>query len=290
MSNTGLIIEERARDIGDFLVGRLLPFRKKRMVGPFIFIDHMGPSEIGNGTYLDIGQHPHIGISTLTYLFEGEVIHRDSTGAVQRITPGSVNWMTAGRGAVHTERTPEDLRNGQKQSMHGFQIWIALPIEKEQMPPEFHHVSTDELPVWEEDGLRIKLVAGQALDRTSPVPVHSRLFMLKIQALEDTVLNFTDRLYGEVGICVVEGQVEACGETVGKGHMLVSHEGGGCSFGVTKDSLLLIFGGEPFPEQRHIWWNFVASDPEVIEDAKRKWKNGNFDMVPGEDEVIPLPE
>lgn len=290
MSNTSLIIEERARDIGDFLVGRLLPFRKKRMVGPFIFIDHMGPSKVGNGTYMDIGQHPHIGLSTLTYLFEGEIVHRDSTGAVQRITPGSVNWMTSGSGAVHTERTPSDWRNETEHNVHGFQIWVALPTEKEQMDAEFHHIPQEDLPVWNQDGLQIKLVAGKAFGKESPVPVHSPLFMMKIEALEDTQLNFEGQLNGEVGITIVEGEVEACGETIGKGKMLVSNENNGCSFGVKKGSMLLIFGGEPFPEKRHIWWNFVASEEATIEEAKERWNGNGFDMVPGEVGKIPLPK
>lgn len=290
MSNTSLIIEERARDIGDFLVGRLLPFRKKRMVGPFIFIDHMGPSTIKEGSYLDIGQHPHIGLSTLTYLFEGEAIHRDSTGAVQRITPGSVNWMTSGSGAVHTERTPEDHRDGMARNMHGFQIWVALPKEKEDMPAEFHHIAKNALPEWQQDNLSIKLIAGEAFGRKSPVPVHSHLFMLKIQAEEDTHLDFNGKLEGEIGIAVVEGSVTACDETVEKGQMLVSNAEGKCAFNVQKDSLLLIFGGTPFPESRTIWWNFVASNPETIEAAKKRWENGEFEMVPGETDVIPLPK
>ena len=140
MSNTGMIIEERSRDIGDFLVGRLIPFRKKRMVGPFIFIDHMGPSKVGNGKYLDVGQHPHIGLSTLTYLMEGTILHRDSIGSVQKIEPGSVNWMTAGSGVVHTERTPTELRDGSTHTLHGYQIWVALPKEYEETTPSFHHV------------------------------------------------------------------------------------------------------------------------------------------------------
>ncbi|NVK04634.1 MAG: pirin family protein [Flavobacteriia bacterium] len=290
MSNTSIIIEERARDIGDFLVGRLLPFRKKRMVGPFIFIDHMGPSTIKEGSYLDIGQHPHIGLSTLTYLFEGEAIHRDSTGAVQRITPGSVNWMTSGSGAVHTERTPEDHRDGEARNMHGFQIWVALPKEKENMPAEFHHIAKNALPEWQQDNLTIKLIAGEAFGRKSPVPVHSHLFMLKVQAEEDTHLDFNGKLEGEIGIAVVEGTVTACDETVDKGQMLVSNAEGKCAFQVAKGSLLLIFGGKPFPEERNIWWNFVASDPETIEDAKKRWENGDFKMVPGETDVIPLPK
>ncbi|MEM6726512.1 MAG: pirin family protein [Bacteroidota bacterium] len=148
MSNVGLIIEERSRDIGNFLVGRLIPFRKKRMVGPFSFIDHMGPSWISPGKYMEVGQHPHIGLSTLTYLLEGQIMHRDSTGAIQVVTPGSVGWMTAGKGIVHTERTPESLRDGGRYPVHGFQIWVALPKELEDMDPEFSFTPADHLPKW----------------------------------------------------------------------------------------------------------------------------------------------
>lgn len=174
--------------------------------------------------------------------------------------------------------------------MHGFQLWVALPKEKEGMAAEFHHISKDALPEWEQDNLKIKLIAGQAFERKSPVPVHSELFMLKIEALEDTSINFNDQLDGEIGIAVVEGSVTACDETVNKGQMLVSNSEGQCAFQVSKGSLLLIFGGKPFPESRTIWWNFVASNPKTIEEAKEKWENGEFDMVPGEKEVIPLPK
>lgn len=158
------------------------------------------------------------------------------------------------------------------------------------MAAEFHHISKDALPEWEQDNLKIKLIAGQAFERKSPVPVHSELFMLKIEALEDTSINFNDQLDGEIGIAVVEGSVTACDETVNKGQMLVSNSEGQCAFQVSKGSLLLIFGGKPFPESRTIWWNFVASNPKTIEEAKEKWENGEFDMVPGEKEVIPLPK
>lgn len=290
MSNSGLIIEERARDIGDFLVGRLLPFRKKRMVGPFIFIDHMGPSTIGEGHYMDIGQHPHIGLSTLTYLFEGEVMHRDSTGAVQRITPGSVNWMTAGKGAVHTERTPEDWRDGEARNVHGFQIWVALPKEIEDCAPSFHHVNKKDLPTWQEEGVNYKLIAGSAMGYESPVPVHSSLFMIKITTEADRPIDLHGKLYGEIGIAIVEGGVIASGETIESGNMLVSNVNDGCALTVKEGSTLLVFGGEPFDEPRHIWWNFVASEIDTIEEAKRRWKEQTFDMVPHESGYIPLPE
>ena len=154
MSNIGMIIEERSRDIGDFLVGRLIPFRKKRMIGPFIFIDHMGPTKLGPNKYMDVDQHPHTGLSTLTFMLEGEIMHEDSLGTKQRIKPGSVNWMTAGKGVTHTERTPEDLRNGNTFVAHGYQIWVALPKELEDMAPEFHHIEEKDIPRWTDETVR----------------------------------------------------------------------------------------------------------------------------------------
>lgn len=289
MSNTNLIIEERSRDIGDFLVGRLIPFRKKRMVGPFIFIDHMGPSTVGPGHYLDIDQHPHIGLSTLTYLFEGEAIHKDSTGANQRITPGTVNWMTAGKGAVHTERTPDDQRDGATYDMHGFQIWVALPKAKQEMEAEFHHISENELPSWNEGGLNMRLVAGEGYGRVSPVPVHSPLFMVEIKANETEAFEVAGSLKGEIGICIVDGSIDACGTKIEKGNMLVSKANDTCNITIEKGSHILLFGGEAFPEERHIYWNFVHTDKDRIEQAKADWKNGQFPMVPGETAIVPLP-
>lgn len=289
MSNTGLIIEERTRDIGDFLVGRLIPFRKKRMVGPFIFIDHMGPSEVKEGHYMDIGQHPHIGLSTLTYLFKGEMIHRDSIGSYKRITPGSVNWMTAGKGIVHTERTPEDLRDGGTYPVHGFQIWVALPKELEDMNPEFSHTDKNELPVWQEEGIDFTLVAGEAYGKKSPVPVYSELFMLQMKTSEKTVFNPQGNLKGEIGITIVEGYIEACGDRVEKGNMLVSKEEDVCNIAVGENTHLLIFGGKPFDEKRFIHWNFVSSSKEKIEQAKQNWIDKKFTPVTNDDSYIPLP-
>ncbi|WP_420315804.1 pirin family protein [Ekhidna sp.] len=289
MSNTDLIIEERSRDIGDFLVGRLIPFRKKRMVGPFIFIDHMGPTTIKPGTYLDIDQHPHIGLSTLTYLFEGEIQHRDSIGTNQHIKPGSVNWMTAGKGVTHTERTPSEMRNGQSFTMHGYQIWVALPKEKEDMDPEFHHVDGSELPQWTDGPASFKLVAGKGFDRQSPLPVHSDLFMIEIKTTEDYNLTIKDQLFGEIGFCIVEGGITACNQEVNKGNMLISKTENACELSVKKDSIILLFGGEPFEEERHIFWNFVSSDKQKLEVAKEKWKNHEFPKVTDDDTYIPLP-
>ena len=289
MSNVGLIIEERSRDIGDFLVGRLLPFRKKRMVGPFIFIDHIGPTVIKPGRYMDIGQHPHIGLSTLTYLFEGEIVHRDTLGTVKKVTPGAVGWMTAGKGIVHTERTPAEQRDGHEYPVHGYQIWVALPKHLEDMDPEFSYWPTEHLPKWTNDGVDFTLVAGKGYGKESPVPVYSELFMVEIKSTAKTSFDINGNLFGEIGICIVEGYIEACGERVEKGNMLVSKEEDACSLMIGENTHLLLFGGEPFEEERFIYWNFVASEKERLEEAKQLWSNRQFDMVPGETGYIPLP-
>ena len=290
MSNTGLIIEERSRDIGNFLVGRLLPFRKKRMVGPFVFIDHMGPSVLGPEKYMDVDQHPHIGLSTLTYLFEGQIEHRDSIGTQMVIEPGSVNWMTAGTGITHTERTPESLRNRQVHKAHGYQIWVALPDGKEDIEPSFTHIPANELPKWEEDGLRFILVAGEAYGRTSGVPVYSPLFMLDIQADETGYLNMNGHVKGEIGIAIVNGSITACDKTIESGNMLISKAEDQCEIEVHSGSHLLIFGGEPFEKERFIHWNFVASTKERIESAVDRWKAKEFPKVLGDDSYVPIPE
>ncbi len=289
MSNIGLIIAERSRDIGDFLVGRLIPFRKKRMIGPFIFIDHMGPVQLGPKKYMDVDQHPHIGLATLTYMLEGEIMHEDSMGTQQRITPGSVNWMVAGKGASHTERTPWDLRNGNQFLAHGYQIWVALPKESEEMLPEFHHIEADKLPRWNDGTAQFTLIAGQGYGRTSPVPVFSPLFMVEIKNSSEYVLNTMDQLRGEIGICIVEGAIEACGERVEKGNILVSKAKDTCKTVLKPDTHLLLFGGEPFQEERHIYWNFVSSDSGLIDKAKSAWANKTFPMVGNDGTYIPLP-
>lgn len=289
MSNVGLIIEERSRDIGDFLVGRLIPFRKKRMIGPFIFIDHMGPTSLGPKNYMDVDQHPHIGLSTLTYMLEGEVVHEDSLGTLQRITPGSVNWMVAGKGVSHTERTPGDLRAGQRFTAHGYQIWVALPKDLEDIDPEFHHIEADQLPEWYDGDAKFKLVAGEGYGKKSPVPVHSPLFMVEIKNKEAYMLNTKDNLKGEIGICVVEGAINACGETIGKGSILVSKVEDDCNTKLMPNSHILLFGGEAFPEERHIYWNFVSCSKTKIENAKTAWKNRTFPMMANDDSYVPLP-
>lgn len=289
MSNIGLIIEERSRDIGDFLVGRLIPFRKKRMIGPFIFIDHMGPTTLGPKKYMDVDQHPHIGLSTLTYMLDGELMHEDSIGTKQRIQPGSVNLMVAGKGVSHTERTPAELRNGKQFTAHGYQIWVALPKELEEIEPEFHHIASEALPQWKDGATEFTLVAGEGYDRKSPVPTHSPLFMVEIKTKEAYQLNTKDHLKGEIGICIVEGAIEACGKTVEKGNILVSKVEDTCQTLVKPNTHLLLFGGESFPEQRHIYWNFVSSEVEKIERAKSEWEAKTFPMMAHDETYVPLP-
>lgn len=288
MSNIGLIIEERERNIGNFLVGRLLPFRGKRMVGPFIYIDHMGPVRMDDHANMDIGPHPHIGLSTLTYLFEGAVMHRDSLGTALEITPGSVNWMTAGRGIVHSERTPDRLRHVDKR-MHGLQIWVALPKHLEEMEPAFHHVEAGELPAWEQDGASFKLIAGEVLGRRSPVPVYSPLYLMEIHSETGTTLQLGDDLYGEVGLYILAGGVDDGGEAFGAKQMLVAKDARLCRFTLAPGTTVYLFGGEPFPEERLIYWNFVATSQALIDAAKQRWRRQEFVMPPGEHDPVPLP-
>ncbi len=289
MSNIKLIIEERAASIGKFMVGRLLPFRQKRMVGPFIYIDHMGPVELNESENFDVLPHPHIGLSTLTFLFEGSIMHRDTLGNAVEIKPGAVNWMTAGKGIVHSERTPEYLRQSSI-NMHGLQIWVALPKQQEQMEPQFFHIEKKQIPAWTEGDIQFKLVAGEAFGRKSPVPVFSKLFMLEIKSKTKQSLNIGDQLYGEAGLYILEGAIESEGNIYGPNQLLVAKESTLCEFTIQENSAIYIFGGEPFPEERFIDWNFVSSSKELIEEAKQKWKAQSFPKIEGDEiEFIPYP-
>lgn len=288
MSNVDLIIEERAADIGNFMVGRLLPFRQKRMVGPFAFIDHMGPAEMTADENLDVAPHPHTGLSTLTFLFEGNIVHKDSLGTEVEIEPGAVNWMTAGRGIVHSERTPERLRTTEK-TLHGLQIWVALPLELEDMEPQFSHVEKDEIPAWEDDGVQFRLIAGKAFGKESPVPVHSELYFIEVKSKEEKTINIGEHLYGESALYILEGEVENDGHTYEPKRILVTKDASLCSFTMKANTTVYIFGGEVFPEERFIHWNFVASSKEKIEKAREMWKHQKFDKVPGETDFVPLP-
>ena len=284
-----MIVEERQRDIGQFLVGRLLPFRKKRLVGPFCFIDHMGPTTLGNGKSMDVDQHPHIGLSTLTYLLAGEIEHRDSLGTVKIIRPGSVNFMTAGSGVTHTERTPANLRKGPEFLMHGYQIWVAMPKDKEEMEPSFQHIPANHIPGWQEGGLYFKLVAGEGYGKKSPLEVYSPLFMLDVSSEDEAdTLEINGQLEGEIAIVVVEGAV-TCSETIGEGQMLISKTNDACTLRLEPNSRVLLFGGHPFPEERFMYWNFVSHSKERLQQAKADWQMKAFPQVPGDRTYIPLP-
>ncbi|MEL6661017.1 MAG: pirin family protein, partial [Bacteroidota bacterium] len=287
MGNNKMLVEERSRDIGNFMVGRLLPFRRKRQVGPFTFIDHMGPSTIGPGRYMDVDQHPHIGLSTLTYLLEGEMEHRDSTGAVQLITPGAVGFMTAGYGVTHTERTPQHLRDGNTHSVHGYQVWVALPKEQEDIAPSFAYLAPNELPQWEENGIRLTLVAGEGYGRRSPLPVYSPLFMVDAYSETTATLDIKGQLSGEIALVVVKGAVQTEDEEIAAGQMLIAKTEDECCVDLQAGTRLLLFGGQAFPEERFLHWNFVSSSKEKLEQAKRDWAAREFPVVPGDNTYIP---
>ena len=288
MSNIQLIIEERAADIGNFMVGRLLPFREKRTVGPFAFIDHMGPAAMKEFQNLDVPPHPHIGLSTLTYLFEGSMMHRDSIGTEIEIQPGAVNWMTAGKGIVHSERTPEYLRHTEK-SLHGLQIWVALPKELEEMNPQFTHIEKDDLPIWKQHNAQYKLIAGEAFGKKSPVPVHSPLYFLEIKTTAPQIIKIDDDLFGESALYILEGSITTDSLTFEPKQILIAKNSKLCEFNMAENTTIYIFGGTPFPEERFIFWNFVSSSKERIEQAKSDWQAQNFPKVPGETEFVPLP-
>jgi redox-sensitive bicupin YhaK (pirin superfamily) len=288
MSNIQLIIEERSADIGNFMVGRLLPFREKRSVGPFTFIDHMGPAFLKDYQNLDVPPHPHIGLSTLTYLFEGSIMHRDSLGTEVEIQPGAVNWMTAGSGITHSERTPEYLRTSDK-ALHGLQIWVALPKELEEMDPSFTHVEKEDIPHWEEHGLSFKLIAGEALGRKSPVPVYSPLYFLEIKSTKAQKVSIGQHLFGESALYILEGSITDGTHHFEPKQILIAKDSTLCEFEMAENTTVYIFGGEAFPEERFIFWNFVSSSKDRIEKAKKDWENQDFPRVPGETEFVPLP-
>jgi redox-sensitive bicupin YhaK (pirin superfamily) len=283
-------IEGRTRSLGDgFTVRRLLPSAARRMVGPFIFVDHMGPVRLGAGHGLDVRPHPHINLATVTFLFEGEILHRDNLGSEQPIRPGAVNWMTAGRGIVHSERTPA-LERKSGPSVHGMQLWVALPKALEEVEPSFQHHPAATIPVVERPGARLRVIAGSAYGATSPVQVLSPLFYVEAQLERGTGIELPDEYRGRAAY-VVSGAVSVDGKTHGEGGMLVFREGVSARVQAAEETRVLLLGGAPLDGERHIWWNFVSSSAERIERAKDDWRNGRFPKVPGDEtEFMPLPE
>ena len=283
-----LVIPSRQRDLGGFEVGRVLPFPTHRMVGPFIFLDHMGPAEFQPGTGIDVRPHPHIGLATVTYLFEGEIFHRDNLGSAQPIRPGEVNWMTAGSGIVHSERTdPEQLLGPRR--LHGLQAWVALPDEAEETDPAFDHYGPGALPTYEGGGMWARLIAGTAFGAEAKVKTHSPLFYIHWE-LQPGAQAALPSGHSERAAFVVEGEVEVDGRVLHAGEMAVfSRESHPVLTARTKATVAAL-GGEPVG-QRYIWWNLVSSSHERIEQAKADWAAGRMKLPPGDDqEFIPLPE
>jgi redox-sensitive bicupin YhaK (pirin superfamily) len=283
------LVVPKVRDLGDgFRVRRALPDIERRAVGPFVFFDQMGPVTLAPGQALDVRPHPHIGLATVTYLFEGEILHRDSLGTVQPIRPGDVNWMTAGRGIVHSERTPPELR-GKASQLSGIQAWVALPRAEEETDPAFAHHPVAELPLIERDGLRARVIAGEFLGKRSPVQTSLELLYTDV-SLEDGAMLEAPPDYAEQAAYVVEGAVEAGTRTIMTGQLAVFRKGEPIVLKGASKARLLLFGGEPLDAPRTVWWNFVSSRKERIEHAKADWKAGRFAPVPDETEFIPLPE
>ena len=282
-----LTIGAKARDIGGFPVRRALPAIERRMVGPFIFLDQMGPVRLAPGQGLDVRPHPHIGLSTMTYLFEGEILHRDSLGTVQMIRPGAIDWMTAGRGIAHSERTPQDGRNGS--TLSGIQFWVALPKSHEEMPPAFLHLEAGALPIVENRGGTIRIIAGEAFGNRSPLEAPYPMICMDVALAEDGTFDVPED-YPERAVYIANGDIELAGERHEQGQLLVLPTGAIVTLRAISVARLIVLGGEPMDGPRHIWWNFVSSSKDRIEQAKRDWKQGRFPVVPGEVEFVPLPE
>ncbi len=283
-----LVIPARRRDLGGFEVGRVLPFPTHRMVGPFIFLDHMGPADFAPGKGLDVRPHPHIGLSTVTYLFEGEIFHRDNLGSAVAIRPGEVNWMTAGSGIVHSERTEAHILAGPHRA-HGLQAWVALPDEAEETDPRFDHYGPDALPTYEGGGMWARLIAGTAFGAQATVKTHSPLFYIHWE-LEPGAKVSMPAGHSERAAFVVAGQVEVDDRTLNAGEMAVFATGDQPVLTATVKSTVAALGGEPVG-QRFIWWNLVSSSQARIEQAKADWGAGRMTLPPGDDEdFIPLPD
>jgi redox-sensitive bicupin YhaK (pirin superfamily) len=282
------VIVPRTSDLGGFTVRRALPSAQRRMVGPFIFFDHMGPAEFRAGQGIDVRPHPHIGLATVTYLFAGEIMHRDSLGSIAPIRPGAVNWMTAGRGIAHSERTAPDHRV-EGEPLHGLQCWVALPAAREEGDPGFAHYDAGDLPVESAEGKTVRLVTGRFMGLTSPVVTGWDTLMADVTLAAGASLPL-DADAEERAVYVVSGEIEIADDRFEAGKLLVFKPGDRITVRATSPARIAVVGGAAMDGPRHIWWNFVSSRKERIEQAKADWKAGRFDAVPGETEFIPLPD
>jgi redox-sensitive bicupin YhaK (pirin superfamily) len=282
------VIVPRTRDLGGFEVRRALPSAQRRMVGPFIFFDQMGPSEFLLGAGLDVRPHPHIGLSTVTYLFDGEIMHRDSLGTALPIRPGAMNWMTAGRGIVHSERTAPELRTrGSK--LFGIQSWVALSAQDEEREPDFVHYDAGQMPVLDGEGKTVRVITGSVLGARSPVRTSTPTLYADVTLQAGAAMPL-DPDYDERGVYTVNGEIEIAGDVFPPGQLLVFRPGDRITVRARSEARFMLLGGETMDGPRHIWWNFVSSRKDRIEQAKNDWKAARFDSVPGDPEFIPLPE
>jgi redox-sensitive bicupin YhaK (pirin superfamily) len=282
-----VVVEASSKDLGGFRVRRALPSDRRRMVGPFVFLDHMGPALFPVGQGIDVRPHPHIGLATVTWLTDGSLYHRDSLGSRQPIAPGAVNWMTAGRGIVHSERTAPEERAA-PHHIEGLQCWVALPFAHEETEPGFAHHDAAELPAVEDKGVSLRLIAGEVYGKRSPVRVFSEMFFADARLDPGAVLPLPDQQV-ERAAYLLDGEMEIAGEVFGPHRLLVFRPGDRLALRATRPSRLVILGGEPLEGPRHVWWNFVSSSKDRIEAAKADWVAGRFARVPGETEFIPLP-
>jgi redox-sensitive bicupin YhaK (pirin superfamily) len=283
------VITGKKHDLGDGLVvQRVLPQAGQRRVGPFVFFDYIGPAVFAPGKGIDVRPHPHIGLATVTYLFDGSQMHRDSIGSVKEVVPGDVNWMTSGRGIVHSERTgPETRATGHR--LHGIQSWIGFPVKDEEAEPGFQHVARDDLPAAEKNGVAIRLITGSAYGLTSPVKIFSPTFYADAQFESGASLPMTDE-HEERAAFVIDGDVEIGGTIYREAQMIVFDPGEAATLTAKTKARVMLLGGAPLDGDRHVWWNFVSSSRERMEKAKADWKAMRFGTIPGDDkEFIPLP-
>ena len=286
-TSIALVIEPATKDLGEFTVARLLPDKRRQRVGPFIFFDYIGPAEFAPGSGVNVRSHPHIGLATVTYLFDGEMLHRDSLGYVQTIRAGAVNWMTAGKGIVHSEKVSEEiLASGQR--LHGVQVWVALPVEHEETEPRFEHYSADDIPAVGLDGADARVVIGSAYGVTSPVQTESETLYieLKIDAGASVNLPRTE----ELGVFVVDGDISVDGQAIPAGFLAVLENDSNVTIEASGRSHVMLCGGATLAGERILWWNFVSSSRERLQQAKADWRDRRFEPVPGESDFIPLPD
>ncbi len=282
------LLKPHTKDLGGFEVQRLLPSVEAQMVGPFIFFDHFGPATFAPGEGVDVRPHPHIGLATVTYLLQGAMMHRDSLGSVQRIEPGDVNWMTAGAGIVHSERTPDDDR-ASGHLLHGLQTWVALPKAHEQSEPSFAHYPAASLPKIVLPGVRLRLIAGTAFGQRSPATTFSPMFYVAADMEEGSAFDLHPE-HEQRGVYAIDGELFIAGDALPRHHMALLRPWTTVRIEARSRVVLVVLGGSKLDGERLIWWNFVASSKELIDSASTRWREQAFARVPGESEFIPLPE